>query len=266
MRYIQIEPATYLRPYVRQFLVLQNDDVPVTPTAFKVLADGCPGLIFQQETVFTDYTNRPFPKLFLHGLTTRHSYKTSSGAYRNIAVCLQPHALKSIFGIDAHLLTNDYIDVNDCVKTSLPEELSETSSLIDKLTKLSDWLRIQLAKKGSGEHRKIAAVIEKIKTGNGTISLSNIQADLRLSERSLERIMQNHIGVSPKLFSRICRFQVTLDHLCEQPFGLLTDLAYEYAYADQSHYIRDFREFAGVTPRQFLNRGITSLRNFSEWP
>lgn len=235
------------------------------PTTFRVFADGSPGLIVQEETVFADHSSKPFPRLFLHGLTTRHVQKTVSGKYCNIAVCLQPHALKSIFGIDAHLLTDSYIDLNDCVKTSLLETLSEASSLDDKITKLSDLLGSQLAKNGSGEHRKIEAVIEKIRTGNGATLLSDIRADLRLSERSLERMMQNHIGVSPKLFSRICRFQATLDHLCEQPFDLLTELAYEYAYADQSHYIRDFREFTGLTPRQFLSQGTTSLRNFPEW-
>jgi len=71
---------------------------------------------------------------------------------------------------------------------------------------------------------------------------------LNLSLRTFERRFEQYIGISPKLFSGISQFQAALKHLQSGKFDKLSDIAYTYGYSDQSHFIRHFSRFTGLSP------------------
>jgi YesN/AraC family two-component response regulator len=64
---------------------------------------------------------------------------------------------------------------------------------------------------------------------------------------------------------RINRFQTALDYIRQRNFESLSQAAYKHFYTDQSHYIKDFKEFTGTTPKQFLLHANEKIENFSEW-
>jgi transcriptional regulator GlxA family with amidase domain len=74
-----------------------------------------------------------------------------------------------------------------------------------------------------------------------------LAAFCNLSERQLERLFLDRVGITPKLYMRIRRFRSVLNHL-EDPVGperpRLADVAASYGYADQSHMVRDFHDFS----------------------
>jgi AraC-like DNA-binding protein len=84
---------------------------------------------------------------------------------------------------------------------------------------------------------------------NGNIPMDKIASLSCLSLRQFERISKERIGIPPKLFARLTRFSKAY-RMHEQFSGLnWTAIAHECGYFDQMHFIRDFKEFAGVTPR-----------------
>jgi len=87
---------------------------------------------------------------------------------------------------------------------------------------------------------------------------------LLLSEKSFERKFKQGVGISPKLFSRICRFQAALNQLRNNHYRKLSDVAYENGYADQSHFIRAFKEFAGFSPQQYRLQSHEVVENLPE--
>ncbi|MNT33599.1 DNA-binding transcriptional activator FeaR [compost metagenome] len=93
--------------------------------------------------------------------------------------------------------------------------------------------------------------LSQIVKSKGGILLKDLHDDLQLSERSFERKFKQSIGISPKLYARICRFKVSLNQLKNNDFQKLSDIAYENDYSDQSHFIRSFKEFAGFSPLQY---------------
>ena len=97
------------------------------------------------------------------------------------------------------------------------------------------------------------------------LSLQKIQQELNISERTLERFFKQHIGISPKLYARISRFQSALENIRDPQFYKLTDISYQADYFDQSHFIRDFKEFAGASPTQFKLKANEIVANFPEW-
>ena len=74
------------------------------------------------------------------------------------------------------------------------------------------------------------------------ISLSK---NLNINRRQLERKFSTLIGLSPKQLSKVVRLQATIKLLSNKQFTNLTSIAYESDYYDQSHFIKDFKEFTG---------------------
>ncbi|MBL7882399.1 MAG: AraC family transcriptional regulator [Chryseobacterium gambrini] len=65
------------------------------------------------------------------------------------------------------------------------------------------------------------------------------------------RKFSSAIGLSPKQLSRTIRLQAALKMLLNDQFSNLVELAYENEYYDQAHFIKDFKEFTGSTPKEF---------------
>lgn len=86
----------------------------------------------------------------------------------------------------------------------------------------------------------------------GGTSVGELAAQAGVSERHLKRLFDQWVGLSPKLFSRITRFQALCDGLTPASEPDWAELAFDHGYFDQSHLIRDFTEFAGVSPTAFF--------------
>lgn len=67
-----------------------------------------------------------------------------------------------------------------------------------------------------------------------------------------QRIFHEYIGLNPKEFMRVVRFHKALFILQNDPSMNFTRLTYECGYYDQSHLIREFKQFAGYTPREYM--------------
>ncbi len=72
---------------------------------------------------------------------------------------------------------------------------------------------------------------------------------LDISERQFGRRFGQAIGLLPKFYIRMARFQEALSLMKTRRFQRLSDIAYDLNYSDQSHVIRDVKEFAGRTPK-----------------
>lgn len=260
MHYREWQPPVALAGYVRYFWMLESDKPE--DVVFRPIPDGCPGLIFQSES-FVDSSGKKLPGLFLYGQTTRLNELTSMGQFRTFGVYLYPHALKTVFGIRADELTDTCLDLTlrrAREDVALHEQLQHTADPESWIRLLSDYLTAEIERHRTLSDPTIGRVLLRLQTS--AASLPEIREELRLSERTLERRFQEQIGISPKLFSRICRFQSALGQLRRQSFAKLSDIGYEQEYADQSHFIRSFREFSGLTPDEFRRRPTEIVENF----
>jgi AraC-like DNA-binding protein len=110
---------------------------------------------------------------------------------------------------------------------------------------------LQLARNG-----KVDVTLDRsltlIYSTRGQIRIDEIAAKLGLSNRQLVRKFNNSIGLSPKEFTRVIKFIGSLNYLKVNPKRNLAEAAYTCGYYDQAHFIRDFKEYAGLTPSQFL--------------
>lgn len=93
----------------------------------------------------------------------------------------------------------------------------------------------------------------------GTLNnISEVASQSCVSIRQLERLFQQRIGLSPQYYSRLVRFTKAWIIKENNPIVNWTNLAYECGYFDQTHLIRDFKEFIGYTP-SYIEKNLNSL-------
>jgi AraC-like DNA-binding protein len=68
-------------------------------------------------------------------------------------------------------------------------------------------------------------------------------------------MFERHIGLTPNMYRRVSQFNSAFWQLNSRQFSKLSDIAFHNGYADQSHYIRSFKEFTNLTPGEYLNFG-----------
>jgi AraC-like DNA-binding protein len=107
------------------------------------------------------------------------------------------------------------------------------------------------------------AGIETLLQSNGQINIDELAEQLQVNRRQLERRFSSAIGLSPKQFSKVIRLQSTLKIMQQKQFTSLTSLAYENGYYDQAHFIKDFKEFTGISPKQFYAGNLKLSNLFS---
>ena len=148
--------------------------------------------------------------------------------------------LEKLFGIDGLHIEEKILNAN---ATSERIKLIETFLL----TRLTDMDTID---------RLVKSTVNTILSANGQLSVVELSDQLKISRRQLERKFLSAIGLSPKQLSKTIRLQATLKMLLNKVVTSLTELAYENNYYDQAHFIKDFKEFTGLTPKEFYRSNL----------
>lgn len=99
--------------------------------------------------------------------------------------------------------------------------------------------------------RLVEFVKESIISESGDVHMDAVAENTGYSTRYINRLFTKSIGIPPKTFAKIIRFQNTLQAINRQGLGNLTQLGQENGYYDQSHFILDFKRFTSVTPSQY---------------
>lgn len=96
-----------------------------------------------------------------------------------------------------------------------------------------------------------ASIGKKIISKKGAAPISELLAEFRINSRRLERVFRAEIGLSPKMFSRIVRFNHARRIIEQHPDISLAQLTYDCGYSDQAHFNKNFRELFDLSPAHF---------------
>lgn len=92
----------------------------------------------------------------------------------------------------------------------------------------------------------------EINASKGSIHIIRLAENMNYSERHISRIFQETMGISPKNFARIVRFQNVIETiLCSSPHQM-SDYFIDLGYSDQAHFQREFKQYSGMTPKNFM--------------
>lgn len=257
MWYQEIEPGPGLAPYVHCIWVLENDRA--TASVERVVPDGRAEIAIHYRDRFEKWSHQDGvweeqPRALFIG-QAKESILLRSGLRSGIIGIRFQHAGAGHFVRTSMAeTTNRILDLND-LSISFTKELEErvvlARSLQERVRIVMNFLERKLS--AGKPDFVVNHAIRMITDRQGRVSLRNILEDLRISERQFERRFLEEVGLGPKGFARIIRFQNALKAIQELPDISLTDVAIRFGYSDQAHFIKEFKQFSGLTPTNYIS-------------
>lgn len=264
MKYREFRPSIKLEGFIKAFWSLEGE----AAYSHYSLADACPELLFHYKEVFDEvFENNKIKKTFssgVHGQTSSPRRFTIDKPFGIFGISFYPHALPFLFDMPSSELTDEMPDLKEILgaeANELEEKIFSADNHEQRINIIEAFVQQKLAKKFQQELPVFYCIRSVIKN-KGRFTVKQLASQCFLSERQLERQFQQYAGLTPKMFSRIVRFLSAANHF-GKPIKSLTDLALEFGYYDQSHFIHDFKKFSGLHPRHYFSgsTGATDWRD-----
>lgn len=243
-------PRQELLPFIRYYWIL-NTNKNLDTLTFPI---GCSQLIFHRRARFyIPELEAEQARFSISGQVNFPAKIQSSGDVETIVVVFYPHAIGTMFNIPVSSFYNQEIDgysLGDKILNNLADEVLNADDSAEAVKMIEKWLLSRLVESGIYNFKKVGASLKQLLTDN-IISVENMAQLACLSRKQFERVFFNAVGMKPKEYSNVVRFQKSL-WLMQNGNRNFADIAYSCGYADQSHYIRECHKFSGNTPAELL--------------
>jgi len=173
----------------------------------------------------------------------------------SFGIFFRPAGLSRLFGIPLHEITHRSYDAASVSNPiiSIRDRAAECVTFEERVRVIEGFL-IEMAARAAGKETMLA-VAERVFSLRGVVSsVSELAGKTGLGVRQFERQFLRTVGMPPKLYARIARFQSALDMKIASPERAWAEIAQSLRYHDQMHMIRDFQLLGGDTPRQLLSQ------------
>lgn len=251
-----IEPCEALSPWVKCYWTLESLQEE-TPRRNTIVPDGCMKLIFHYGDPYKHYSKngvqKVLPRCFLIGQLTGPYEVEPMGETGTFFVCFHPSGFLPFTSLALKDLENKAVPLHELFGgdgNELAESILKAGSTTERIALSERFLLSQLAQPETID-RIVEAAVETILTANGSLSVEELSRQSNTYRRKLTRKFSEVIGLSPKQLSKTVRLQASLKTLLKADVTNLTSLALDNEYYDQAHFIKDFKEFTGLTPKEF---------------
>lgn len=139
---------------------------------------------------------------------------------------------------------------------ALEEQLFEAKDIENRLTVVETYFHKRLIDYEYSQDHLFEILLQKINLAKGGRRIQSLAEEFGISIKTIERKFQNHIGVSPKTYSRLVRLFHTLQHLNFKEGPKLVDIVYQHGFYDQMHFIKEIKHFTGLSPTTYLQKDL----------
>ncbi len=234
-------PAPHLSPFIRNYWTLAPTGEPGACRRQRVVPDGCIDIILVRHS-----PTEVFQALVV-GTMTRPIFEDLTAHAEYLGIRFAPGGFGHFFRPPAHELTDRIVPGDSLsVRSALGERVTNVPDTQMRLRVIESVLNQQLL---SDEPEPVlAAVLREISVSWGLVPMARLSRLAGWSPRHLRRVFHESVGVGPKTFCRIIRFQHALRILRRRPAPDSLQTALDAGYYDQAHFIHDFHGFYGVSP------------------
>ncbi len=177
------------------------------------------------------------------------------GTLESFVIMFQPDGLHRLFSTPMHELTDQDYDGHSVLGSftaQARQRLGECRSFAERVS-LVDALLLRQSTQ-SAQFDGISAAAQWIMLAQGRVDLRALAGTANLGLRQFERRFVDQVGIRPKLFARIARFEASLDYKARFATKSWADVAHRFGYYDQMHMVHDFAKFTGGSPTKILHQ------------
>jgi len=253
-----IEPIKILSKYIQNYFIVETDDeIEFLPNE-RVYPCGFATMVFHygSPSIFQKKDSGKYiePNLVLCGQQTSYYDLSLSGKTGMILIAFRPHGVKSFFKFPITELLNENLSLQDLANNEaveLEDKLLNALNNKQRINHLEKFLIRRL--NHSDDFERVEHAIKIIENSKGQIKAQDIAHDVCLGIKQFERTFSKYVGINPKKYASIIRFQNVIQMKRKHKKSNMYQLAFDNGYYDQSHFIHDFKSFTGFTPKAFFN-------------
>jgi len=272
MIYRKFSPCEVLTPFIECYYVWESEGEVVKDFSVESPPSGFCAIVFNSGDDYylqnKKYERLAVPKNFIAGQSI-YSYKLFlSGVISISGIVLKPAALATLYELPVYEYTEERIELEKIFKKDLIDRLSvalkESTDAKEKVRLLEELVLKEYENhKPSPDYIDEAAnlIVEK----NGMLNVNELMEKVYMSRRNFERRFFKKVGLSPKYYARLRRMSYVMTFIAGKKKADWSQILHDCEFYDQSHFIKDFMEFTGRTPQQYLEEN-SELANIIEKP
>jgi AraC-like DNA-binding protein len=263
-QYIAAGPA--LQEFVRDYLVAHfvfNKDEPIPYKPYSPKPEQTITFLPKGNLTIVNpldgHVQNTSPASICGQQVSRYNFHISA-EYLMVRVHFHPGALYRLLGVPLSEFTNDWFDAEAVISGEIGEvneRLTNSSDYTQMIQVVESYLlrKIKKAKEGMHSLDKVAACIL---ADPSRFSLDWLASQACLCQRQFNRKFIERMGINPKLYSRIVRFYRAYQYKEHHPHVDWLTVALLFGYSDYQHMVKDFKEFAQVTPTLWVGQDNAS--------
>lgn len=249
--YVEIMPSPVLKPYISCYWYSEptapSQEAAGSGNIDRVIPDGCTDILFEHELYDGTFQIR-YCGLLEQPFTVSYD---KGRPVRRFGIRFFPGGAFPFIKMTLERLTNHICPLDDILPIQAEgtaEELFEKSQLDGKAKVAETFLISLLRQQEPVTDDMLKNVLHRIFISGGTSTVTQLAEYEAVSSRHMTRKFQEKVGISPKKFSEIVRFQLLVQSMKSGGRTDWSALALNCGYFDQAHMIRDFKRFYGVPP------------------
>ncbi|MBI5537317.1 MAG: helix-turn-helix transcriptional regulator [Deltaproteobacteria bacterium] len=254
MDYQALPPSPELRRFVRCYWAASDVGSNEAP-ADTVVPDGCAEIIVNVGAPMVQVegdASHTQPRILLVGEVRQPVKVRPAGNVDLFGIRLTPVGLRTLLRVPAFELVDRAFDVMDVADQRLRTGLLRLGSALPRMRpKLADELLLGMI----SSHRQLDTLVWRVadtmESSDGRCNVSELAAKGGITVRQLERRFLLQVGIPPRALMSVLRFRRVLASL-DARMPAWAHVAASCGYHDQSHLIRDFKRYTGMSPRAFL--------------
>lgn len=255
-------PAVGLEPYIQCYWSISPRKVISQEVTTKIVSDGGAGVVFNDGDPISlsmgDVNYGDLLGSFITGPTLLPVNLTLRGNIRAFGIRFHPGGLYPIIKYEMDKIVDEVLPLSSITPhwLILANLLLKCVQNSEKHLLLDDYLQTLLLNNTSESQLSMTQIISQMQAYGGRLAINDICSNYGISGRHFQRRFRREVGILPKQLSRVFRMEKSRALLRSQIPSSLADVGYECDYFDQSHFVREFLQLTGETPKNYHNRKI----------
>lgn len=265
MMYQSFPPSAELKEFVRNYTVIHfqfgsHEPIPAkqrAPKPEQKIVFYIEGSVNLTDLESGKTTTPPPVSIFTHQLDRKSLQVTPE--FFAFVVYLEPGTLYRLLGFPMAEFHTQYCDAELFLGSEVRlvrEQLAEAKAIVDMIKIVERTLLAQCKK--TQQKSSVDLVAGHVLTDPASFSLDGMAHDACLSTKQFYRKFTQRIGITPKYFSRLSRFNQAYQCKLAQPGISWSSIAQEFAYTDYHHMEKEFKEFLGLTPGEWVKKELAA--------